>query len=97
LKRIKVLDQSVILLVLIIWKNHYLKLLNVEEEIGVTERYGKCPHHQYQAIILGIQRSSISDLKDKEDQVIDYAKRRSVSTEVAMKWLNPNIAVDLGN
>jgi 5-methyltetrahydrofolate--homocysteine methyltransferase len=30
--------------------------------------------------------------KIKEDQVIDYAKRRSVSTEVAMKWLNPNIA-----
>jgi 5-methyltetrahydrofolate--homocysteine methyltransferase len=29
--------------------------------------------------------------KIKEDQV-DYAKRRSVSTEVAMKWLNPNIA-----
>jgi 5-methyltetrahydrofolate--homocysteine methyltransferase len=29
--------------------------------------------------------------KIKEDQ-IDYAKRRSVSTEVAMKWLNPNIA-----
>jgi 5-methyltetrahydrofolate--homocysteine methyltransferase len=27
-----------------------------------------------------------------KDQVIDYAKRRSVSTEVAMKWLNPNIA-----
>jgi hypothetical protein len=26
--------------------------------------------------------------KIKEDQVIDYAKRRSVSTEVAMKWLN---------
>jgi 5-methyltetrahydrofolate--homocysteine methyltransferase len=33
---------------------------------------------------------SISDER-KEDQVIDY-KRRSVSTEVAMKWLNPNIA-----
>jgi hypothetical protein len=30
-------------------------------------------------------------LERKEDQVIDY-KRRSVSTEVAMKWLNPNIA-----
>jgi 5-methyltetrahydrofolate--homocysteine methyltransferase len=29
--------------------------------------------------------------KIKEDQVIDYAKRRNVST-VAMKWLNPNIA-----
>jgi hypothetical protein len=48
-------------------------------------------HHQYQAIILGIQKVSISDL-EREDQVIDYAKRRSVSTEVAMKWLNPNIA-----
>jgi patatin-like phospholipase/acyl hydrolase len=30
--------------------------------------------------------------KIKEDQVIDYAKRRNVSTDVAMKWLNPNIA-----
>jgi hypothetical protein len=26
--------------------------------------------------------------KDKK-KIIDYAKRRSVSTEVAMKWLNP--------
>jgi hypothetical protein len=59
----------------------------------VTERYGKCPHHQYQVIIWE-SREVEPDLKDKEDQVIDYAKRRSVSTEVAMKWLNPNIAVD---
>ena len=28
----------------------------------------------------------------KYDQVIDYAKRRSISTETAKKWLNPNIA-----
>jgi 5-methyltetrahydrofolate--homocysteine methyltransferase len=30
--------------------------------------------------------------KIKEDQVIDYAKRRSISTDKAMKWLGPNIA-----
>jgi hypothetical protein len=29
--------------------------------------------------------------KIKEDQVIDYAKRRSISTD-ATKWLSPNIA-----
>jgi 5-methyltetrahydrofolate--homocysteine methyltransferase len=49
-------------------------------------------YHQYQAIILGIQSKYFGLGKIKEDQVIDYAKRRSVSTEVAMKWLNPNIA-----
>jgi 5-methyltetrahydrofolate--homocysteine methyltransferase len=40
---------------------------------------------------LGIQ-SKYFGLGRKKDQVIDYAKRRSVSTEVAMKWLKPNIA-----
>jgi hypothetical protein len=39
---------------------------------------------------LGIQSKYFGLGKIKEDQVIDYAKRRSVSTEVAMKWLNPN-------
>jgi 5-methyltetrahydrofolate--homocysteine methyltransferase len=29
--------------------------------------------------------------ENKEDQVIDYAKRRSISTDKAMKWLGPNI------
>jgi 5-methyltetrahydrofolate--homocysteine methyltransferase len=49
------------------------------------------PHHQYQ--VIGNPESKYFGLgKIKEDQVIDYAKRRSVSTEVAMKWLNPNIA-----
>jgi 5-methyltetrahydrofolate--homocysteine methyltransferase len=36
--------------------------------------------------------SNILDWKIKEDQVIDYAKRRSISTDKAMKWLGPNIA-----
>jgi 5-methyltetrahydrofolate--homocysteine methyltransferase len=30
--------------------------------------------------------------KIKEDQVIDYAKRRGISTEMAARWLAPNIA-----
>jgi 5-methyltetrahydrofolate--homocysteine methyltransferase len=30
--------------------------------------------------------------KIKQDQVFDYAKRRGVSTEVAAKWLSPNIS-----
>jgi 5-methyltetrahydrofolate--homocysteine methyltransferase len=30
--------------------------------------------------------------KIKEDQVINYAKRRGVSKEVAAKWLGPNIS-----
>jgi len=30
--------------------------------------------------------------KIKEDQVIDYAKRRNISTDKAIKWLSPNIA-----
>jgi hypothetical protein len=44
-----------------------------------------------QAIILHIQKASIWTGKKKEDQVIDYAKRRSISTDKAMKWLGPNI------
>jgi hypothetical protein len=33
--------------------------------------------------------------KDKK-KIIDYAKRRSVSTEVAMKWLNPKSRLGTG-
>jgi 5-methyltetrahydrofolate--homocysteine methyltransferase len=38
------------------------------------------------------QKVSILGWKIKEDQVIDYAKRRSISTDKATKWLSPNIA-----
>jgi len=30
--------------------------------------------------------------KIKMDQVEDYAKRREISLEMAIKWLSPNIA-----
>jgi 5-methyltetrahydrofolate--homocysteine methyltransferase len=71
------------------------KLLNVENEIGVTltESMAMWPASSVSGYYFGNPESKYFGLgKIKEDQVIDYAKRRSVSTDVAMKWLNPNIA-----
>ncbi|MET0760315.1 MAG: methionine synthase [Flavobacterium sp.] len=71
------------------------KLLNVDKEIGVTltESMAMWPASSVSGYYFGNPESKYFGLgKIKEDQVIDYAKRRSVSTEVAMKWLNPNIA-----
>jgi 5-methyltetrahydrofolate--homocysteine methyltransferase len=71
------------------------KLLNVEKEIGVTltESMAMWPASSVSGYYFGNPESRYFGLgKIKEDQVIDYAKRRSVSTDVAKKWLNPNIA-----
>ena len=71
------------------------KLLNVEEEIGVTltESMAMWPASSVSGYYFGNSESKYFGLgKIKEDQVIDYAKRRSISTDLAMKWLNPNIA-----
>jgi len=71
------------------------KLLNVEKEIGVTltESMAMWPASSVSGYYLGNPESKYFGLgKIKEDQVIDYAKRRSISTDKAMKWLNPNIA-----
>ena len=71
------------------------KLLNVAEEIGVTltESMAMWPASSVSGYYFGNPKSRYFGLgKIKEDQVVDYAKRRSVSTEYAMKWLNPNIA-----
>lgn len=71
------------------------KLLNVEQEIGVklTESMAMWPASSVSGYYFGNPESKYFGLgKIKEDQVIDYAKRRSISTEVANKWLNPNIA-----
>lgn len=71
------------------------KLLNVEKEIGVTltESMAMWPASSVSGYYFGNPESKYFGLgKIKEDQVIDYAKRRSVSTDMAMKWLNPNIA-----
>jgi len=71
------------------------KLLNVEQEIGVrlTESMAMWPASSVSGYYFGNTDSKYFGLgKIKEDQVIDYAKRRGISTEIATKWLNPNIS-----
>jgi methylmalonyl-CoA mutase cobalamin-binding domain/chain len=71
------------------------KLLNVEQKIGVTltESMAMWPASSVSGYYFGNPESRYFGLgKIKEDQVIDYAKRRSIPTEVATKWLSPNIA-----
>ncbi len=71
------------------------KLLNVEQEIGVTltESMAMWPAASVSGYYFANPESKYFGLgKIKEDQIIDYAKRRGVSTEVATKWLSPNIA-----
>jgi 5-methyltetrahydrofolate--homocysteine methyltransferase len=71
------------------------KLLDVEKEIGVTltESMAMWPASSVSGYYFGNPESKYFGLgKIKEDQVVDYAKRRSIPTETATKWLNPNIA-----
>ncbi|MFN3753220.1 methionine synthase [Flavobacterium sp.] len=71
------------------------KLLNVEQEIGVklTESMAMWPAASVSGYYFANPESKYFGLgKIKEDQVIDYAKRRGIATEVATKWLSPNIA-----
>lgn len=71
------------------------KLLNVEQEIGVklTESMAMWPASSVSGYYFGNPHSKYFGLgKIKEDQVIDYAKRRNIPTDTASKWLNPNIA-----
>ncbi|HSD13321.1 MAG TPA: methionine synthase [Flavobacterium sp.] len=71
------------------------KLLNVEENIGVTltESMAMWPASSVSGYYFGNPESKYFGLgKIKEDQVRDYAKRRNCTYEYAEKWLNPNIA-----
>jgi len=71
------------------------KLLQVEETIGVklTESMAMWPASSVSGYYFAHPESKYFGLgKIKPDQVEDYAKRRNVSTEVATKWLSPNIA-----
>ena len=71
------------------------KLLNVEQEIGVTltESMAMWPAASVSGYYFANPESKYFGLgKIKNDQVEDYAKRRNISTEVATKWLSPNIA-----
>ena len=71
------------------------KLLNVEEKIGVklTESMAMWPAASVSGYYFAHPESKYFGLgKIKKDQVEDYAKRRNISLEMAMKWLSPNIA-----
>jgi 5-methyltetrahydrofolate--homocysteine methyltransferase len=71
------------------------KLLKVEQAIGVklTESMAMWPAASVSGYYFANPESKYFGLgKIKEDQVIDYAKRRGISTETATKWLSPNIA-----
>ncbi|WP_291116329.1 methionine synthase [Flavobacterium sp. UBA6135] len=71
------------------------KLLNVEEKIGVklTESMAMWPASSVSGYYFAHRESKYFGLgKIKKDQVEDYAKRRNISVELAMKWLSPNIA-----
>jgi len=76
-------------------KNTIWQLLDVEKQIGVTltESLAMWPASSVSGYYFGNPESKYFGLgKIKEDQVIDYAKRRSIPTTTATKWLNPNIA-----
>ena len=72
------------------------KLLYVEQEIGVklTESMAMLPAASVSGYYFANPESKYFGLgKIKKDQLEDYAKRRGISTEMATKWLAPNIAV----
>ncbi|MBL7885490.1 MAG: methionine synthase [Flavobacterium sp.] len=76
-------------------KSTIWKLLNVEQEIGVklTESRAMWPASSVSGYYFAHPESKYFGLgKIKEDQIIDYAKRRGISTEAANKWLSPNKA-----
>lgn len=71
------------------------QLLDVDNKIGVTltESLAMWPASSVSGYYFANPQSKYFGLgKIKEDQIIDYAKRRSISTDEATKWLNPNIA-----
>ena len=71
------------------------KLLNVGQEIGVklTESMAMWPAASVSGYYFANPESKYFGLgKIKKDQLEDYAKRRNISTELAEKWLSPNLA-----
>ncbi|MQP24623.1 methionine synthase [Flavobacterium sp. LMO8] len=71
------------------------KVLNVEDEIGVTltESMAMWPAASVSGYYFANPNSKYFGLgKIKPDQVVDYAKRRDISVDEATKWLTPNLA-----
>jgi 5-methyltetrahydrofolate--homocysteine methyltransferase len=71
------------------------KLLDVENTIGVTltESMAMWPASSVSGYYFANPQSKYFGLgKIQSDQVEDYAKRRNITIEQAIKWLSPNIA-----
>ena len=75
-------------------KTTIFKVLDVENEIGVrlTESLAMWPASSVSGYYFANAESKYFGLgKIKEDQIVDYAKRRGISVEEASRWLSPNI------
>ena len=73
------------------------ELLQVKEKIGVelTESLAMWPASSVSGYYFGSAEARYFGVgKIKEDQVADFADRRSMAVEEASKWLAPNIADD---
>lgn len=71
------------------------KILKVEKNTGMklTEHLAMWPASSVSGYYFGNERAKYFGLgKIKEDQLIDYAKRRNIGLDEAKKWLNPNLA-----
>ena len=69
-------------------------LLQIEEQIGVklTESFAMWPASAVSGYYFAHPEAKYFGLgKIKEDQLVDYSKRRKISIEEARKWLNPNL------
>ena len=70
------------------------ELMNVEENLGVklTENLAMWPAASVSGYYFSNKNSKYFGLgKIKEDQLIDYSKRKNISLDDARKWLKPNL------
>ena len=70
------------------------ELLEVEKNIGVslTESYAMWPAASVSGYYFAHPEAKYFGLgKIKEDQLLDYSKRRNLPLQEAKKWLNPNL------
>ena len=70
------------------------ELMEVEKHIGVTltESYAMWPAASVSGYYFAHPEAKYFGLgKIKEDQLLDYSKRRKISLQDAKKWLNPNL------
>ena len=70
------------------------ELMDVEKHIGVTltESYAMWPAASVSGYYFAHPEAKYFGLgKIKEDQLIDYSKRKNIPIEEARKWLNPNL------